>query len=319
MATIVIAGGTGFLGRNLSRRLVDRGDRVIVLTRGRTRTADGVDHVNWDAQTLGPWTHSLDGANAIVHLTGKRVDCRPTARNIAALISSRVQPVLLVGRALRVLRAPPPLWVQSGTLAIYGEGGDTVITEDTPVDGIGPQQMVQVALAWEAAYRHATVDVERTVLLRIGVTIGGDDDPATARLAQLARLGLGGAVGSGRQWMSWVGLDDAMNVMLTAIDDRSMHGLFHLTAPSPQRNADVMAALRGVVGQRVGIPSPAWLTRIGAPVLGVDPALALTGRRCVPQRLLAHGVTFDDTDIAQALCRAVQGSAQDAHGHTRAS
>jgi uncharacterized protein len=303
---IVVPGGSGFLGRCLARQLTARGDRVVVLTRGRSGHRDGVEYVTWDAETLGPWVQALDGADALVHLTGKLVDCRPTRANVAELVRSRVQPVRLVGEAVDRVAAPPAVWVQSSTLAIHGDGGDTVITETTPVSGIGPPQMVQVALAWEAAFAEATVDVARTVLLRIGVTIGGEGDPATRRLATLARLGLGGPVGGGGQWLSWIGLDDVLAGMTRAIDDPGMRGLYHLTSPAPVTNRAAMATFRAAVGRTVGLASPGWLTRIGAPLLGSDPELALTGRRAHPRRLLDEGFPFACVDFTDAVQRALR-------------
>ena len=305
MARIVIPGGSGFLGRRLARPLVERGDEVVVLTRGPSGTHDGVRHVHWDAATPGPWVTELDGAHAVVHLTGKRVDCRPTRANRAELVRSRVEPVRLVGRALADVAGPPSVWVQSSTLAIHGEGGDALIDDDTPVSGVGPAQMVQVAMAWERATREATASVDRTVVLRIGVTVGGEDDPATARLAQLVRLGLGGQVGSGRQWFSWIGLEDVVRGFLRAIDDPTMVGTYNLTSPEPVRNDELMAIHRRVQGRSFGLPAPAFLTRLGAPLLGSDPALALTGRRAVPSRLLAEGFTFHVTDLERAVADAV--------------
>ena len=127
MARIVIPGGTGYLGRALAVRLVARGDDVAVLTRGPGRQLGGCRFVTWDARTVGDWVEELDGADAIVHLNGRRVDARATRRNIDELISSRVEPVRAVGEAVRACGAPPPVWVQSGSLAIFGEGGDAVI------------------------------------------------------------------------------------------------------------------------------------------------------------------------------------------------
>ena len=302
---VVIPGGSGFLGRALSQQLVARGDDVVVLTRGRNEHRVGVTYVHWDAESLGPWVDCVSGADAVVHLSGKRVDCRPTRSNINELITSRVRPVQLVAAAVAATATPPPVWVQSSTLAIYGEGGDDLLDEAAPVSGVGPQQMVQVALAWEAAFAAATVDIPRAVLLRIGVTFGGDDDPATKRLAALVRLGLGGQVGHGRQWLSWIALDDVLNALLRAIDEPSMRGLYHLTSPNPVRNHEAMAAFRASLGRRVGLPAPAWLTRLGAPVLGSDPELALTGRRGYPRRLLDEGFVFTENDFETAVGRAL--------------
>ncbi len=306
---VVIPGGSGFLGSNLAGRLRERGDEVVVLTRGRRRTDDrGVRHVHWDGATMGDWFAELDGADAVVHLSGKRVDCRATKANLAELISSRVDPVVLVGRACEAVAQPPKVWVQSSTLAIHGEGGDAVIEDDTIPTGQGPATMVQVALAWERAFLEAVIRpgaVERTVLLRIGVGVGGEEDPATKRLSQLVRLGLGGKVGDGQHWMSWIGLDDLLDVLLRAIDEPSMHGTYNATAPTPVRNVEMMATYRRVLGRSFGMPSPAWLTRIGAPLLGSDPALALTGRRAVPTRLLAEGFAFAQADFETAVRAAV--------------
>lgn len=233
MARIIIPGGTGYLGRALASKLRQRDDDVVALTRGPDRVDDGVNMVHWDAETVGDWVEHLDGADAIVHLNGRRVDTRATRRNIDELISSRVQPVRAIGHALSCCASPPPVWIQSSSLAIFGDGGDAVIDESTTPSGIGPREMVTVSLAWEGAFRQASADTKRTVLLRMGIGLGGTGDPATAKLAQLVRLGLGGKVGSGRQWVSWVDLDDLLDVMLRAIDDPTMKGTYHVTSPNP--------------------------------------------------------------------------------------
>ena len=286
MSRIVIPGGSGFLGQALASRLVGRGDEVVILSRSEGHHVEGTRTVAWDAETIGPWAGELDGADAVVHLTGRRVDVRGTKRNIDELISSRVQPVRVVGEAIERCATPPRVWVQSSSLAVFGDGGDAVLDEHSTPTGIGPREMVTVCLAWEGAFNQASAAVERTVLLRMGIGLGGRNDPATAKLAQLVRLGLGGRVGSGRQWVSWVGLDDLLAAMILAIDDDTMTGTYHVTSPNPVTNADMMSTYRRLLGRRIGLPSPAWLARIGAPVLGSSASLALTGRRVVPTRLV---------------------------------
>ena len=281
---------------------------MTVLTRGAPRSAEGWRSVSWDGRTVGAWTESLDGADAIVHLSGKRVDCRPTRRNLQALISSRVGPVEAMGQAVATLDRPPPVWVQLSSLAIYGEGGEEIIDEDTVPSGVGPPQMVRVCQEWEAAFGEAAARTARTVLLRPGIGIGGAGDPATARLLMLARFGLGGRVGDGRQWVSWVSLDDFMAVLLLAIDEERMSGVYHLTSPNPIRNHEMMAVYRRLGGRDFGLPSPKWVTEIGARLLGSDPALALTGRRAVPKRLTDEGYRFIFPNFADAADRAVVGS-----------
>jgi uncharacterized protein len=297
---IIIPGGSGYLGQALAKPLVERGDEVVILARSVNGLINGVRGVHWDGSSLGPWVDELDGADVIVHLTGKRVDTRATRRNINELIASRVQPVRLVGEALQRCVHPPRVWVQSSSLAIFGEGGDSIIDEHSTPSGIGPREMVTVCLAWEGAFHHASASVERSVLLRIGIGLGGENDPATAKLAQLVRLGLGGTVGSGKQWVSWIGLDDLSRAMLLAIDDASMSGTYHLTSPNPVTNAEMMSTYRRLLGKRFGLSSPAPLVRLGAPLLGSSGSLALTGRRVVPTRLIEHGFVFEQTSFEEA-------------------
>jgi uncharacterized protein (TIGR01777 family) len=292
MARIVIPGGSGYLGRALRERLVERGDEVVVLTRGEATVGDGWRAVNWDARSVGDWATELEGADAIVHLNGRRVDVRATRRNIDELISSRVEPVRAVGEAMRTCTKPPPVWVQSSSLAIFGDTGDEVIDESTTPSGIGPREMVTVCLAWETAFRQASAGVDRTVLLRIGIGLGGEGDPATERLASIVKLGLGGKVGSGHQWVSWIAIDDLIDVLLRAVDDPRMQDLYHVTAPDPVTNAEMMRTYRRLLGRRVGLPGPAIGVKVAAPVMGSSASLALTGRRCVPRRLLDEGFEF---------------------------
>lgn len=300
MSRIVIPGGSGFLGQALASVLVARGDDVVILSRGEGRPVEGTRTVVWDGQSIGPWVSELEGADAVVHLSGRRVDVRATKRNIDELISSRVQPVRVVGEAIERCATPPRVWVQSSSLAVFGDG-DAVLDEHSTPTGIGTREMVTVCLAWEGAFHQASTAVERTVLLRMGIGVGGRNDPATAKLAQLVRLGLGGRVGSGRQWVSWVDLDDLIRAMVLAIDDETMSGTYHVTAPNPVTNAEMMATYRRLLGRRIGLPSPAWLARIGAPVLGSSASLALTGRRVVPTRLVERGFQFEQPTFEPAV------------------
>ncbi len=302
---IVLPGGSGFLGRALTERLTARGDRVTILTRGAPSSGEGWECVHWDGRSQGEWTRVLEGADAVVHLSGKRVDCRPTRRNLDQLVSSRVDTVRSIGEALASCQSAPPVWVQLSSLAIFGEGGDTVIDEQTLPSGRGPAQMVQVCLAWEAAFAAASTGVARTVLLRAGIGIGGAGDPATDRLAWLVRWGLGGRAGTGRQWVSWVALEDFVAAMVRAIDDDSMVGLYHVTSPNPITNAEMMATYRRLLGRRFSLPAPAPITFLGALLLGSDPALALTGRRCVPTRLLHESFEFSVPTFEAAVAKAL--------------
>lgn len=302
---MVLVGGSGFLGRGLRQRLTSQGHEVIVIGRGSPSSHERWSSVQWDGQSLGDWAKSLEGSDVVVHLAGRRVDCRPTRANIDELISSREGTVRLVGRALSSVDDPPAAWVQLSSLAIFGDSGDELIDEHTTPPASGPRQQVEVCQRWEAAYREVTGDVARTVLLRPAIGIGGKGDPATERLAMLARFGLAGRVGPGTQWVSWIGAEDFFDLLVRAVTDPSMEGLFHVTSPNPVSNAELMAAYRSAVGRTFGLPTPKPVVKLGAWVFGSDPGLALTGRRAVPTRLVEHGYEFKVTAIDQAVREAV--------------
>ncbi|CUR60560.1 conserved hypothetical protein [metagenome] len=292
---VVVAGGTGALGRRLCADLSAAGHEVVVLTR-RPRPGS-YRQVEWDGRTVGPWREELEGS-AVVNLAGELVDRRPTAANIELLTTSRVDPTAALVEASQTLASPVPVWVQASTLAIYGDAGEVVLDESAP-PAAGPPQMAGVAKAWEAAVVGAST--ARLVVLRTGIVLD-NDTPALDRLRSLARWGLGGRVGAGSQWISWVHVDDWLAIVRAVLEpDSPLTGVLHATGPEPARNAELMAALRRSIGRPAAPPTPAWLVRLGAVVLRTDPELALTGRRAVPARLLASGFRFAHPDLDDAL------------------
>ena len=286
---VVVAGGSGALGRRLCDRLADRGHEVVVLTRtprpGRHR------QVAWDGRTVGDWAAELDGA-AVVNLAGELVDRRPTPANIELLTRSRVEPT----RALVAAAREVPVWVQMSTLAIYGDAGETELVEGSP-PADGPPQMADVAKAWEAAVHGAPAD--RLVVLRTGIVLDRDS-PAFDRLTGLTRWGLAGRIASGRQWISWLHVDDWLRIVEECLEG-DVGGIVHATGPRPVRNAELMATLRKVLRRPSSPPTPAWAVRLGAVPLRTDPALALTGRRALPAVLLERGFAFEHPDLEETL------------------
>jgi uncharacterized protein (TIGR01777 family) len=292
---IVLAGGSGSLGRRIATDLVSRGDEVVILTRS-ARSGLPYRQVEWDGVTVGRWAVELEGA-AIVNLAGALVDRRPTPANVELLERSRVEPIKALAAAAETLTTPPTVWVQASTLAIYGDGEEAVLDESSP-PADGPPQMAGVARAWEAA-AHG-VSGSRQVIMRTGIVLDRDT-PAMDRLTGLVRWGLGGRMASGRQWVSWIHISDFLAVVRGALDDDNLSGLIHVTSPNPVRNAELMATLRKVLHRPAAPPTPAALVHLGARILGTDPALALTGRRCVPARLLEAGFAFTYPRLDGAL------------------
>jgi len=295
LVKVVLAGGSGALGRRIADDLTARGDEIVVLT--RTPTPDAAHReVAWDGVTVGPWAEELAGA-AVVNLAGALVDRRPTPAAVELLTTSRVQPTHALAQAAAAVGVQPPVWLQSSTLAIYGDGGDAILDETAPVAS-GPPQMAGVARAWEDAAESVVAD--RVVTLRTGIVLARDT-PALDRLASLTRRGLGGRIASGRQWVSWLHIADFLRIVRYALDTPSLSGIVHVTSPNPATNRELMRALRKVLHRPPSPPTPAALVHVGAVFMRTDPALALLGRRCIPRRLLDAGFGFEYPDLEPAL------------------
>jgi len=296
---IVIAGGSGFLGTNLARHLTDHGRDVVVLSRNPPRDPGPWRFAPGDARPLeGDWASELDGADAIVNLVGRTVDCVKTPDHCDEILRSRVEATSVLGEAVRAVASPPPVWVQMSTAHIYGDPPEVVCDESSAFGyGLAPD----VGRAWEQAAGEALLPSMRAVILRTSLVLGRSGG-AAQRLAMLAKWGLGGRVGHGRQGMSWIHERDMNRIFERAIEDDSMRGAYIATAPNPVSNAEFMRALRRALERPIGLPAMAWMVRIGAPlVLRTDPELALYGRYCVPRRLLDEGFTFDFPDLDAAL------------------
>lgn len=295
---VILAGGSGFLGRSLIPHLRRAGYAPVVLTRGPTDTTGPVPHIHWDGRTpVGDWPACLDGATAVVNVVGRTVDCRKTAANKRAILESRVDSVNALATACAKVKNPPKVWVQSATAHIYGDTADEVLDESSPVGrGFAPM----VGAAWEKALTDAHLPDTRRVLLRISFVLGRGGGPFKT-LSRLTRCFLGGTVGHGRQYMSWLHADDLAAIVLRAIEDERMHGMYVTTAPNPVTNAEFMRELRRALHRPWSPPCPGPLVHLGAFLLRTDPELALLGRRCVPARLLGEGFVFRFPTLPEAL------------------
>ena len=285
---VVIAGGSGFLGSSLAHHLHAKGCEVVVLSR-RSSGPPPARFAQWDARNLADWHPELDNASALVNLTGRTVDCIKTPAHKEEILRSRVDSTTVLGRALRAIDNPPPVWVQMSTAHIYGDPPSAICDESSPIgEGFAPT----VGTAWEAAFNDAIPDNIRPVILRPTFVLGRRGG-ALSRLRKLARLGLGGKIGHGKQGISWIHEADMNRIFERAIADHTMRGTYIATAPNPVSNAQFMRTLRKAIGMPVGLPAPAFMVKIGAPLLlRTDPELAIFGRYCVSKRLKDEGFEF---------------------------
>ncbi|WP_107659373.1 DUF1731 domain-containing protein [Nocardia suismassiliense] len=300
--TVVIAGGTGALGKHVTADLTCRGHRVTVLTRRRD-PALPFTQVEWDGRTVGDWVAALrnPGPTAIINLAGKLVDVRPSARNIDELRRSRVDSTRALVDAAATLDAPVDYWVQASTTAIWSDAGETRCTETTPLP-VGLPQMTGVAEPWERAFDGA--NATHSTILRTSIVLD-PQAPALKRLSQLTRAGLGGRVGPGDQWFSWIHVEDWLAIVRAALGlDPQVtlpNGILVAATDFPVRNRELMAALRRHLRRPPAPPTPTALLKIGAVLLRSDAALGLTGRHATSEVLRQQGFTFRYPTLDEAL------------------
>ncbi len=293
---LVIAGGSGALGQGVANHFATRGYDVTILTR-KIKPISRFKQLVWNGRSVeASWGRSLKGA-ILLNLAGELVDKVPTIKNVNLLASSRVEPTKALVHAARKFGAPK-LWLQMSTLAIYGDAGNLELDE-TAQPASGPRQMAGVARAWEAAASGS--GSQRVAILRTAVVLQRRT-PALDRLVRITKLFLGGRVASGRQWVSWIHFDDFIGALEHIIGDETLFGEIHLTSPNPVTNDTLMKTLRSLLHRPWTPPTPAMAIRIGAWLLfRTDPALALTGRRAVPTKLLKNGFAFQYPELEAAL------------------
>ena len=299
---IVIAGGSGFLGLSLAHHLAESGSEVVILSRHQPKSSGPWRFCAWDARSIGAWRQELEGAAGLVNLTGRSVNCIKTPDHVDEILRSRIESTGILGKALEELSAPPAVWVQMSTAHIYGDPPVARCTEESAFGhGLAPD----VGRAWEEAFRASILPAQRGVVLRTSFVLGRDRGAgggALDTLKRLARLGLGGRVGSGKQGMSWIHETDLNRLFERALTDDSMRGAYIASSPQPVSQVEFMRQLRLAVGVPIGLPAFTWMVRIGAPLfLNTDPTLALYGRYVLPARLQQEGFDFEQQDLAAAL------------------
>jgi len=298
---IVIPGGSGQIGRMLARYFQERGHHVTVLTRAPF-TANW-QTVHWDGLTLGAWVETLEGADVCIHLSGKSVNCRCTARNRRGLRDSRIGPTLLLHRAFAELQNPPRVWMNASTATIYRHSLDRPMDEATGEIGgemisghrRAPEKWnwtVQLVKDWEAAFFETPTPRTRKIALRTSLVFSPAPGSIFAVLSRLVRVGLGGTQGSGRQLVSWMHESDFARAVEFLIDREEIDGPVNLAAPNPLPNRDFMEAFREAWRMPNGLWAPAAAIAVGSFFLRTEPELVLKSRYVVPGLLLGAGFEF---------------------------
>ncbi len=306
---VVVAGGSGQLGQLLRTHFERNGSQVTTLSRTPSHAA-----VPWDGRSLGDWTRMIDGADAVVNLSGRSVNCRYTAANLKQMLDSRVESTRVMGEAISQSSSPPAVWLQMSTATIYAHRFDAPNDEYTgAIGGSEPdaplswRNSIDIATAWEAALQAAGTPATRKVALRTAMVMSPEPGGVFQQLSRLTRLGLGGPIAGGRQFVSWIHARDFVRAIEFLLKRPDVAGPVNIAAPHPLRQRDFMATLRQIYHVPIGLPATRPMLELGTRVLQTESELLLKSRRVVPRRLLEAGFTFDFPDwpaAAHALVRA---------------
>lgn len=305
---IIIPGGIGYLGRALTSWFAKKGVEVVILSR-TPRSIPGARVLPWDGRTLGEWAAELEGATAVINLAGRTVNCRYNERNRKEIIDSRVESTLILGKAIAETEKPPAVWLNSSTATIYRHRFDAANTEE---EGLyGPEReakdafSLEVAHAWEEAFATAygTHGLEQTrgILLRTAIVFGDERGGVYETLRKLARLGLGGRMGHGRQFVSWIHEEDFCRAIEWLIAQPQATGVYNLAAPEPLPNHEMMRILRKSAGAKFGLPATRWMLELGALFLQTETELIVKSRRVIPERLLREGFSFHFCEFEKVI------------------
>ena len=295
---VALIGGSGHVGTLLARHFHQKGNQVCVLA--RTTFSAPWRVMAWNGQHLGKWVAALDGADVVINLAGRSVDCRYNGRNRAEILESRVRSTELVGEAIQTLSKPPSVWLNASTATIYRHATDRAMDEATGEIGGAEEDVpdswrfsIAVATRWEEAFFAANTPDTRKVALRSAMTMSPDRGGVFDALLRLVRYGLGGRLGSGEQYVSWIHEVDFARAVEFLIAKTRIDGVVNVASPNPLTNDEFLKTLREAWGIRMGLPATERMLEIGAFLLRTETELILKSRRVVPGRLLREGFAFE--------------------------
>jgi len=302
---IVIPGGSGQVGQILARHFHESGNKVTVLSR---QPKPGPWQIlPWDGISAGKWMQTIDGADVVINLSGRSVNCRYTSENRREIMDSRVLSTRVIGEAIAQARRPPSLWINASTATIYRHAPDRDMDECSgELGGSEPgipgawRFSIDVATAWESELFAASTPHTRKVALRSAMTMSPNPGGIFDTLLTLVRAGLGGKAASGAQFVSWVHEEDFLRAIDFLVARRDISGCVNVCSPNPLPNAAFMQELRRAWGTKVGLPATRWMLEIGAILLRTETELILKSRRVVPRRLLDAGFSFVFPEWANA-------------------
>lgn len=308
---ISIPGGSGQVGTALAKAFHRDGHEVVVL--GRSPEKSDWRTIKWDGKTLGDWAAEIDGADVVINLAGRSVNCRYNAENRRQIMDSRVDSTRVIGEAISQAANPPKVWLQSSTATIYAHSFDRENDDVTGVIGGNEADApdtwnfsIDVATSWERMTNEADTPNTRKVLMRSAMTMGTGRGGIFDTMLGIVRLGLGGTAASGKQYISWVHEDDFIRSVCWLIEHESLSGPINISSPNPLPNKEFMRIFREAWGTRIGLPAFEWQLAIGAFFMRTETELILKSRRVIPKLLTDSGFEFEFPnwdDACRELCK----------------
>lgn len=317
---IVIFGANGFLGRYLSRHFTRQGREVVCIARHREGWSGDGMFLEWDGRNSGPWELALEGAEAVINLAGRSVDCRYTEENRRVILDSRVESTRVIGRAIAGCKVPPKVWLNASTATWYRHAEDK--PQDDWLGEPGEGFSCDVARAWEEAFFGAMVPAQtRKVAMRIGMVLANEPGTVFDVLHKLTRCGLGGTMGGGNQRVSWIHMEDFLRAVEFLVNDPFIEGTLNVTAPEFPSNRGLMREFREVFGMPLGLPATRWMLELGARLLGTETELVLKSRWAEPLRLRDAGFRWRHATVSHAVAdlrprRGLEGFFRAANGRS---
>jgi uncharacterized protein (TIGR01777 family) len=286
------------MGQSFIQHCGSQFEEIVVLTRGGESQDGNVRYVHWDGVTPADWVRELEGADLLLNLCGKSVDCRYNERNKKLILDSRVESTTALGTGVIMAQKPPELWLNAASATIYRHAEDRPMTE---AEGeIGEGFSVEICKAWEKTFGDIPTPETRKIALRTALVLG-EGGGVFERLKQLTKIGLGGAQGSGKQMMSWIHERDFCEIVMFLLEKEHLEGTFNAAAPEPVDNHEFMQQLRKSVGIPMGLPAAAWMVEIGTFLLRTESELILKSRWVLPERLQKQGYEFHFPNLQSAF------------------
>ncbi len=291
---IIIAAGTGFLGKNLEKYFVEKGNEVYILTRNPKHE----NEIHWDARTLGEWKNWLEGSDILINLTGKSVDCRYTEKNKKEIYDSRIESTKVLQRAIDESVNKPKIWLNASSATIYIHSETHLNTEENGI--IGDDFSMNICKSWESEFFKSKTENLRKVALRTSIVLG-DNGGAFPKLKLITKLGLGGKQGRGNQNVSWIHIDDFCRAIEHIINNENIVGEINITAPNPLPNEEFMKKLRKEMKFPFGLNASVWQLEIASIFLNTETELLLKSRNIYPEKLIRNGFKFIYPTVEKAF------------------